>query len=68
MPTPATTRVLVLRKTPAAEGQATWHATALVDAPLPALQEGQVVVKVYAAGFNRRDVSRCSVLPAWRAR
>jgi hypothetical protein len=53
---PTSTRALVLRKRDPVDGKV-YHAAEVQERPLPALQQGQVLVRVSAAGFNRRDVS-----------
>ncbi|PCH37808.1 NAD(P)-binding protein [Wolfiporia cocos MD-104 SS10] len=50
---PAVTKAIVMRKS---QRKPVYHDTVLEERPLPALQKGQVLVKVAAAGFNHRDV------------
>jgi NADPH:quinone reductase-like Zn-dependent oxidoreductase len=57
---PTSTRALVLRKRDPVGGKV-YHAVEIEERPLPTLQRGQVLVRVFAVGFNRRDVRRISV-------
>jgi NADPH:quinone reductase-like Zn-dependent oxidoreductase len=54
--TPEWTRALVLRQC-YAEAKPVYHDTVLENRPLPQLNRGEVLVKINAASFNRRDVS-----------
>jgi hypothetical protein len=53
---PTSTKALVIRKRDPVDGQV-WHDAVLEERPLPELAQGQVLVRIVAAGFNRRDVS-----------
>lgn len=52
---PQKTRALILNKTDPVDGK-TYHSAALEQRPIPALEAGQLLVRIGAAGFNRRDV------------
>jgi len=52
---PQKTRALILNKTDPVNGK-TYHSAALEERPIPALEAGQVLVRIGAAGFNRRDL------------
>jgi hypothetical protein len=52
---PTSTRALVLRKRDPVDGKV-YHAAEIAERTLPALGPGQVLVRVAAVGFNRRDV------------
>ncbi|KAJ7205489.1 hypothetical protein GGX14DRAFT_500617 [Mycena pura] len=52
---PQTTRALVLRKAPA-DRSPPYHDIAIQEQPIPALQTGQVLVKIAAAAFNHREL------------
>jgi NADPH:quinone reductase-like Zn-dependent oxidoreductase len=54
--TPEWTRALVLKKC-AAEAKPVYHDAVLEKRPLRQLQHGEILVKISAASFNRRDVS-----------
>jgi NADPH:quinone reductase-like Zn-dependent oxidoreductase len=63
---PTTTKSLVLHKTDPVDGKV-YHDAVLEDRPIPILEPGQLLVKVVAAGFNRRDVSYSTDLVRWYA-
>ncbi|KAF7305656.1 NAD(P)-binding protein [Mycena chlorophos] len=46
---PRTTRALVIRKNPP------YHDAIVAEQPVPPLKDGEVLVKISAAGFNRRE-------------
>jgi hypothetical protein len=52
---PTSTRALVLRKRDPVDGKV-YHAAEIAERTLPALGPGQLLVRVAAVGFNRRDV------------
>jgi hypothetical protein len=54
--TPEWTRALVLKKC-AAKAKPVYHDAVLEKRPLRQLQHGEILVKISAASFNRRDVS-----------
>lgn len=56
--TPEWTRALVIKKCPA-EGKPVYHDAVLEKRPLQQLKHGEVLVKMSAVSFNRREVSVC---------
>jgi len=54
---PETTRALVLRKS-LIEKKPTYHDAVVEVQAIPTLKEGEILVKMAAVGFNRRDVSK----------
>ncbi|KII88285.1 hypothetical protein PLICRDRAFT_124628 [Plicaturopsis crispa FD-325 SS-3] len=52
---PAATRAIVLRKSAVAKSP-TYHDARLEQRPIPPLTNGQVLVKIGAVGFNRREL------------
>lgn len=52
---PSTTRALVLNKAPGAAA-GTINDTTVKDRPVPQLKDGEVLVKIFAAAFNHREV------------
>ena len=54
---PETTRALVLRKS-LVEKNPTYHDAVVEVQAIPTLKEGEILVKMAAVGFNRRDVSK----------
>ena len=58
---PKRSKAIVLRKAEAQSGQYKFDAV-LEDRDIPPLEDGQVLVKIEAAGFNHREVSLLYVL------
>lgn len=56
------TKALILRKTAPAKGASVYHDVVLEQRPVPALKHGELLLRVSAVAFNRRDVSRISAL------
>jgi NADPH:quinone reductase-like Zn-dependent oxidoreductase len=54
--TPEWTRALILKKC-SAETKPVYHDVVLEKRPLRQLKHGEVLVKISAVSFNRRDVS-----------
>ncbi|KZV85528.1 NAD(P)-binding protein, partial [Exidia glandulosa HHB12029] len=54
MPLPSTTKALVLRASSLTK-DSIYHDARLESLPIPALKAGQVLVRVHAVSFNRRD-------------
>lgn len=52
---PASTKALTLQKS-TLQRKPVYHDAVLKEQPIPALKAGQVLVKISAASFNRRDV------------
>lgn len=54
---PLSTTALVIRKSiPAQKGAAVYHNVVLEQRPVPELKPGELLLKVAAVAFNRRDV------------
>ena len=51
----ATTKALVLREGPP-DTKPLYHQANSEEKPVPSLKDGEVLVRIRAAGFNRRDV------------
>lgn len=56
MPLPSTTKALVLRASSLTTKDNIYHDARLESLPIPALKAGQVLVRVHAVSFNRRDL------------
>lgn len=52
---PSTTKALVLRASPRSTKDYIYHDARLESLPIPTLKAGQVLVRVSAVAFNRRD-------------
>ena len=63
---PTSSKTLILRRN-AGTSTLAYHDASLEDRALPALQKGQVLVRINAAGFNARDVRICALqaLTVW---
>ena len=58
---PSHTKALVVKQSPP-DRKPLYHDAVLEDQPLPQLMPGQVLVKINAAAFNHRDVSKHSII------
>lgn len=58
---PSSFKALILQTQPEAPSKPTYNDVHVVERPLPALKHGEVLVKINAAGFNRREV--CPGIP-----
>lgn len=55
MSLPTSTKAIILRKD-ASGNKEVFHDAVVISIPVPALQSGQVLVKLRALAFNRRDL------------
>ncbi|KAI0050875.1 NAD-P-binding protein [Auriscalpium vulgare] len=53
---PSTTKAIIIKQHAHAAGTPVYHDAPLVGQPIPALKEGDVLVKITAAGFNHREL------------
>lgn len=52
---PNTTKSIILKKSASAD-KPVYHGTSLETRPIPALKQGEVLVKMTAVAYNRRDL------------
>jgi NADPH:quinone reductase-like Zn-dependent oxidoreductase len=63
MALPTITKALVLRKVKKQPFKPVYHNAVVETQPIPALEEGQVLVKIGAAAFNHREVRARAIGP-----
>lgn len=56
MTIPTSTKALVLRKSEPTSSKHVYHGIEVISRPIPALKDGEILVKVTAVAYNRRDL------------